>query len=118
MTATATKTRKPRKDKGIKRGPRKTAASVKAETVKAVKGPKAKAAGGTCLFSGEPTLGKKSRFLPGYDAKLKSVLLKVMGGEAKMSDIPSAARKALVEGPVVGFRINANGELYKSRAAS
>jgi hypothetical protein len=94
--APVVKVRKPRKDKGMKRSPKKQ-----------------KTDGGTCLFSGKSTKSPKAMFLPGHDAKLKSVLLKVMKDEAKMSDIPAAARAVLKERALVGFRITEAGVIRK-----
>ena len=63
--------------------------------------------GGVCLFSGESTSSKRSRFLPGYDAKLKSLLLGVVRGTAKMSDIPKPALRVLKDGEtLVGFKLS------------
>lgn len=63
--------------------------------------------GGVCLFSGEATSSKRSRFRPGYDAKLKSLLLNVVRGEAKMSEIPKPALRVLKDGEtLVGFKLN------------
>lgn len=62
--------------------------------------------GGVCLFSGEPTSSKRSRFRPGYDAKLKSLLLNVVRGDAKMSEIPKPALRVLKDGEtLVGFKL-------------
>jgi len=65
----------------------------------------AKKRAGVCLFSGEPTSG--GNFRPGYDAKMKSLLLSVVRGDKKLSDIPPAALPFLkrTEG-LVGFRLN------------
>jgi hypothetical protein len=91
-----TKTRKPRKDKGMKRN---------GKIVKIR---------GVCLFSGSPTKGKKSRFLPGNDAKLKSVLIKVHGDSAPMGAIPRTALDALKSpGGILGFKITDSGTLRK-----
>lgn len=59
-----------------------------------------------CLFSGKPTKTAKARFLPGYDAKMKSLLLNIMRGNAKMDEIRSDALPFLKspEG-LVGFRL-------------
>ncbi len=59
-----------------------------------------------CLFSGKPTKTAKARFLPGYDAKMKSLLLNIMRGNAEMGDIRSDALPFLKspEG-LVGFRL-------------
>lgn len=85
--------------------PRKTAKKATRKTTRA-----ASTEGGTCLVTGEATSNKRSRFLPGHDAKLKSVLLKVMRGEAKPSEIPSGARKVLQGGEtLVGFRMTDSG---------
>jgi hypothetical protein len=65
------------------------------------------AEGGVCLFSGEPTSSKRSRFLPGHDAKLKSVLLNVHRGNAKMNEIPKPAMRILKSGEtLVGFKLD------------
>lgn len=62
---------------------------------------------GVCLFSGQPTSSKRSRFLPGHDAKLKSLLLNVVRGEAKVSDIPKPALRILKDGEtLVGFKLS------------
>lgn len=50
-----------------------------------------------CLCGcGKPVGRPRSQFLPGHDAKLKSILIKVEKGKLKESDIPEAARKLLV----------------------
>jgi len=58
-----------------------------------------------CLFSGEQTITPKARFLPGFDAKLKSVLLRVEKGTADSSEIPALARQWMQKEPLVGFRM-------------
>lgn len=64
---------------------------------------KAKAAN-LCLFSGKPVRGRKARFLPGYDAKMKSLLLKVSRGQEKIAAVPKAALDALKTDGLLGFR--------------
>lgn len=59
-----------------------------------------------CLFSGEQTVTPKAKFISGNDAKLKSIMLKVLKKEATMEDIPALARRWMaVAGPLVGFQI-------------
>ena len=58
-----------------------------------------------CLFSGEQTITPKAKFLPGFDAKLKSVLLRVERGTADSSEIPALARQWMQREPLVGFRM-------------
>lgn len=80
-----------------------------AKTKKATKKATTKAAkkeGGVCIFSGVPTSSKRSRFAPGNDAKLKSVLLKVARGEAKVSDIPATAAAVLRKETLWGFSLS------------
>ena len=92
MTATATKSRV------RKSAPAVADTEVEEVTAKPV---------GTCLFSGLPTGSAKSRFLPGHDAKLKSLLLKVTRGDAKLSTVPAPALKILRTGePLVGFQLD------------
>lgn len=67
-----------------------------------------------CLFSGEQTINPKARFLPGYDAKLKSVLVRVEKGELNVNDIPVLARQWMTQEPLVGFAINAKGKLIRA----
>lgn len=64
-----------------------------------------KKAGGVCLFSGSTTGKPSSRFLPGNDAKLKSVLLKVARGELKTSDIPAPAASVLRKDGLWGYTL-------------
>lgn len=60
---------------------------------------------GVCIWSGEPTGG--GLFRPGNDAKLKSLLLRIKRGEAKLSEIPQAVIPYLRrEGGVVGFKLD------------
>lgn len=61
-----------------------------------------------CLFSGEQTITPKAKFLPGFDAKLKSVLLRVEKGTADASEIPALARQWMQKEPLVGFRMEGN----------
>lgn len=99
------KTRKSTKSAGKRT---KTAPAKAART----KAPAAEKEVGTCLFTGQPTSSKRSRFLPGHDAKLKSVLLKVARGEAAMSAVPRPALKVLQTGePLVGFKLTEAGNL-------
>jgi hypothetical protein len=60
---------------------------------------------GTCLFSGKPTASARSRFLPGNDAKLKGVLIRVFRGEEAISAIPKAAVPVLRDTGLVGFKL-------------
>lgn len=68
---------------------------------------------GVCLFSGQPTGSKRSRFLPGNDAKLKSTLLKVHRGELKLEgNVRKAAIEQLrSETGLVGFKLDKNNKL-------
>lgn len=60
-----------------------------------------------CLFSGEQTITPKAKFLSGNDARLKSVILKVLKGDAKMEDLPPLARRwmTVTDVPLVGYLI-------------
>lgn len=111
MARTATASTKTRKStKTASAGKRTKTAPAKA--ARATKAPAAEKEVGTCLFTGQPTSSKRSRFLPGHDAKLKSVLLKVARGEAAMSAVPRPALKVLQTGePLVGFKLTEAGNL-------
>lgn len=64
------------------------------EQVKEAKGPSAK--GLPCLCGcGQPTRTEKAKFIPGHDAKLKGVLLKVERGELPKSAVPDVAKPFL-----------------------
>ncbi len=68
---------------------------------------------GTCLWSGETTGG--GNFRPGYDAKMKGLLIRVTRGEAKLSEIPNQALVTPLlkrEEGLVGFRLE-GGKLVK-----
>lgn len=80
----------------------KTKKATKKTTIKVA----LKKVGGVCIFSGVPTSSKRSRFAPGNDAKLKSVLLKVARGEAKVSDIPATSAAVLRKETLWGFSLN------------
>lgn len=72
-----------------------------------------------CLFSGKPTIKPKAKFLPGYDAKMKSLLLKIFRGEEGVSvaDIPPQAVPFLKnKAGLVGFRLK-NNKLTQIEAA-
>jgi hypothetical protein len=65
------------------------------------KGPTAK--GLPCLCGcGQPTLTENAKFIPGHDAKLKSLLLRVERGEAKKSEIPEVAKAFLQKSKMSG----------------
>lgn len=72
----------------------------------AVAEPKAKkksAKGLPCLCGcGQPTITDSARFIPGHDAKLKGLLLKVERGELKKSAIPEVAKPFLQKSAMSG----------------
>lgn len=90
----------------VKKGAGKSKVSAPAPAAAAAPAKDKKLQGGICLFSGEPTGSKTSHFLPGYDAKLKSLLIKVFRGEVSKKEIPSQALPFLRrEKGLVGFRL-------------
>ncbi len=78
------------------------------------KSAKFKSTGGVCLYSGKKTAKPTSRFLPGNDARLKSLLIKVLAGKASLSSVPDRAQDILRsrEG-LLGFRIR-KGKLSRN----
>lgn len=70
-----------------------------AEQTSTKKGPSAK--GLSCLCGcGQPTKTDAAKFIPGHDAKLKSVLLKVERGELPKSEVPEIAKPFLQRSPL------------------
>lgn len=68
--------------------------------------------GGTCMFSGNPTKTKNALFLPGYDAKFKGLMLKVLRGIEPITKVRKAAIPLLQrpEG-LCGFRLSPAGKV-------
>lgn len=84
-----------------KSAPVKAATPAKATEEKKDKGPSAK--GLPCLCGcGQPTVTDSAKFIPGHDAKLKGLLLKVERGEVKKSEIPEVAKPFLQRSSMSG----------------
>jgi hypothetical protein len=82
--------------------PAKAATPAKAAPAKKDDG-KLSAKGLSCLCGcGQATLTDSARFIPGHDAKLKSVLLKVERGELTEPSIPKIARPFLQKSKMSG----------------
>lgn len=85
---------------------RKVAVSTKTEAPakKASDNGKLSAEGLSCLCGcGQPTKTDKAKFIPGHDAKLKSLLLRLERGEAEKGErVPEIAKKFLQKSPLSG----------------
>lgn len=74
----------------------------------------AKVEGGICLLCGKKTKKPTSRFLPGNDAKMKSLLLKITRGEEKTDSLRPEAKEALrTRHGLLGFKLR-KGKLSKA----
>ena len=58
-----------------------------------------------CLWSGEKTIRPEARFIPGYDAKMKSQLQRIVVGKAEIASISLEARWFLMTDQMCGFKI-------------